>query len=189
MMRRALLIALLALPCTGCLSIRPLPAGDPKLAANEGILVIHLHTKVPIEKLAISGTTALSDVSPGDHLVLLAVSAGQHRWSEIAVSAGEGHVRFRPHPDHDEDWEFRVEPGRLNYPGEMSFYGKSREDAAELGAILRNRSALVLAQCAQQWPLDQKSAREQIQVCRRDRAGSARAPIARIHTRPTRRLQ
>jgi hypothetical protein len=147
--RVALLVLLLV--SVGCASIRPLQSGTETLAPNEGILVVHIRSEVPIQKLAISGITAFVDLPPGDHFRLLAVTEGSHRWSQIVIPADEGRVPFTTKPG-DDFWEFRVERGRINYPGDLHFHGKAAKKHAEIGVRGRNRSAQVLQHLRERYP-------------------------------------
>ena len=52
----------------------------------------------------------------------------------------------------DEFWEFRVERGRINYPGELYFYGKAAKKYAEVGARGQNRSAQALRLLLERYP-------------------------------------
>ncbi len=144
---------------SGCTSVRLLEIeetsldseGLPVLAPGHGILVVHVHTDVPIAKLQISRWTALSDLQRGEHLRLLAVDAGRYRWSGIVVSAGEGDVQFLA--PYGEFSEFRVEPGRINYPGELAFSGVTGKKSVGIRPIVfRNRSGLMLRTIKERFP-------------------------------------
>jgi uncharacterized protein YceK len=158
MLRLRIALCVLA-TASGCASVRqleigsgPLEAGAlPDLAPDEGILVVHVHTDIPIAKLQISQMTALTDLPKGEHLRLLALGEGRYRWSGIVIPAGEGDVPFRA--GRGEFWEFRVEPGRINYPGELTFRGKTRKKSVDLGRIVfRNRSAQMLRTLRERFP-------------------------------------
>ena len=123
----------------------------PVLASDEGILVVHVHTNVPIGKLQISRWTALSALPKGEHLRLLAVSAGDYRWSGVVIPAGVGEVSFLL--PYGEFSEFRVESGRINYPGKLIFRGRSRKTSVNLSPIrFRNRSAQMLRTLRERFP-------------------------------------
>ena len=143
---------------SGCMSVRlidetSLESGAlPVLASDQGILVVHVHTDVPIRKLQISQWTALSDLPKGEHLRLLALGVGGYRWSGVVIPAGEGDVSFRI--PREEFFEFRVEPGRINYPGELTFRGKTQKKSVEVSPIVfRNRSALMLRMLRERFPV------------------------------------
>jgi hypothetical protein len=141
----------------GCGSVRPLDGASlaagvvPTLSPNEGILVVRVDTDVPIAKLQISDMTALSGLAIGEHFRLLAMRAGEYRWSGLVVPAGAGEVPFRLRPD--DFWEFRVEAGRVSYPGEFTIRGETRSASVSLYPLqLRNRSALALTELLERYP-------------------------------------
>ncbi|MGH0033133.1 MAG: hypothetical protein ACQGVC_25360 [Myxococcota bacterium] len=145
--RAAFLVCSCALG-VACTSVRPLdtparplaPGTVPVLAPDEGILVVFVETDIPLTELEVSQASALADVPKGKSLHLLAVSEGTHRWSGIVISAGEGDVYFKP--DYGDFWEFRVEAGRTNYPGELIFRGVIGKRIVRLAPVgFRNRSA------------------------------------------------
>jgi hypothetical protein len=147
----ALALALALAMAAGCTSIRPIVAGTaPELERREGILVVHLRTAVPIRKLTLSGATVGSDLAPGEHLYLIAVSAGEHRWSSIVIPAGEDAVPFRM-GRHDA-WTLHVEAGRTNYPGLLVFGGTTRQNGVELSVRRLNRSAFALRRLRSEFP-------------------------------------
>src|SRR5215813_4111079 len=70
----------------GCASARPIGPGDA-LRSNEGLLVLHVRTDLALRSIWISGIALPLDVHRGTHLRLVAVSAGNHRWSGLGVPA------------------------------------------------------------------------------------------------------
>ena len=118
---RSFVALLLVAFATGCVSVRTISPGGA-LGANEGLLVLQLRTDVALRSISIEGSPVRLDVAGGTHLLLLAVSAGRHRWSHLGITSfgNIGGVRF---PDEDEFW-FRVEPGHINYPGMLEVYSR-----------------------------------------------------------------
>jgi len=102
----------------GCAKPRPIAEGVvPTLAPDEGILVVDVETDAPIERLAMNGIVVAERLAPGHHLALLVVGAGSYRWTAIQVPGVLGSVRF--YIRRDDEWSFRVEPGRINYAGRI----------------------------------------------------------------------
>ena len=133
---------------SGCTSVRPLdveessrePGGLPVLAPDEGILVVDLDTQVPIKALKIGLLTAFSDLPVGEHLLFLAISKGEHRWTDVLVQTSRGEIRYTA-PLSDA-YKFRVESGRINYSGTISL--RAETEGGSLSFSIRSRSAEVL---------------------------------------------
>ena len=120
------LVALTLIACAvGCVSVRPLEP-DGVVRANEGLLVIQVWTEVPIRSISISGASLPLKLARGTHLLLVAVSAGWHHWSGLSVELSTSDSRqgetvrlsYRETPE----FRFRVEAGRVNYPGMLEVY-------------------------------------------------------------------
>ena len=139
----------IALACT---TARPiLPGADPGLRPGEGLLVLDLVTDVRISSLACSGVLAAHDLPPGEHLVLLAIDAGSYRWNRVAFRGPGGVLLldFR----RTEPWSFRVEAGRISYPGQLVFRGaKLLWTAHRMEARNINRSAMVFQRLRRLYP-------------------------------------
>jgi hypothetical protein len=142
---RSFVAFLLVAFATGCVSVRAISPGGA-LGANEGLLVLQLQTDVALRSISIEGSPVRLDVAAGTHLLLLAVSAGRHRWSHLGITnfgnIGAS-VRF---PDEDEFW-FRVEPGHINYPGMLEVYSRGWFYVRSV-----DRSALALDEIRSRYP-------------------------------------
>jgi len=135
----------------GCTTARPiLPGVDPGLRPGEGLLVLDLDSDVRISSLACSGVLAAHDLPPGEHLVLLAIDAGSYRWNRVAFGLdGMLLLDFR----RTEPWSFRVEAGRISYPGQLVFRGAGRLwTERRLEARNINRSAMVFQRLRKLYP-------------------------------------
>ena len=141
-----LLAALLAL---GCVSIRPLGL-DGALQGNEGALVVDLVTEVPVKALRLDAATAVEGLPAGEHLLLVAVPAGSYRWTDIVIAADDKEVPFRT--SLDDVWKFRIEPGRINYTGQIEFRGSADRQSWALSFRYRNRSAHALIRLREKFP-------------------------------------
>lgn len=115
-----------ALLAVGCASSWPIDPGDPvRLGADEGLLVVHVHTNRPLRSIHISGTQAAEDVPEGTQVRLIGITAGSYLWSEVEIR------EYVPSYWDGEDWpqyvtfsspsidrlRFHVEPGVINYVG------------------------------------------------------------------------
>jgi len=136
----------------GCTTARPiLPGVDPGLRDGEGLLVLDLVTDVSISRLDCSGVLAAHNLPPGEHLVLLAIRAGSYRWNRVGFGGPQGTllVDF----GRKEPWSFRVEAGRISYPGQLVFRGAEllwTEHRMEARSI--NRSAMVFQRLRKLYP-------------------------------------
>ncbi len=146
-------LAVLALLTTlGCVSVRPVERGTvPELSPGEGILVVDVETAVPIKQIDVSRVTVGSDLAKGEHFYLVVMSAGRHRWTDIVIPAGEGDVPFRMAYGHDA-WGFRIEAGRINYPDQLRFGGRTRAKSVDISVRRLNRSALALRKLRSEFP-------------------------------------
>lgn len=102
-------------------SVRP---GDvPKLGADEGLLVLKVDTdarlvSVGIRRIGSVLTTAvLPDIEIGKTQRLFVVKAGEYSWRDLTIAAGS--MRARYPLDKDAGFHFRVEPGQINYAGDL----------------------------------------------------------------------
>jgi hypothetical protein len=108
-------------------------------------------TDVEISRLDCSGITAAYDVPPGEHLVLLAIDAGRYRWSRVAFPGPDGELLLDLR--RSEPWTFRVEAGRISYPGQLVFRGAEllwSEHRLEARSI--NRSSMVFQRLQRLYP-------------------------------------
>jgi acetyl esterase/lipase len=98
------------------------PGAVPKLAADEALLLIVVDTETDLEKVSIARNGVNLDVrsmrslDKGRTAQLFAVPVGRYRWSSVGLRISSGlRVDFRS----DEEYEFDVKPGRINYPGDL----------------------------------------------------------------------
>lgn len=122
----------------GCVTVQAIGEGQTvELGPDEGILVVHLSSNVPVETLSF-GFGSISHLPEGDHVILFATSAGSYQWSNLRVTA-PGRPRFRLNAA--DDWSFRVEPGHISYPGMLEL---ELQDWWHLGARAVDRSAVAV---------------------------------------------
>jgi hypothetical protein len=153
-MARPGLVAALALAlAAGCVSSRPIATGEiPTLAADEGILVLDVESDVPIERLALNGVVVAEFLEPGRRLALLAVGAGSYRWTSIQIPGTFGSLRFRMR--REDEWTFRVEPGKINYTGRLEVeQRRSGLGSVQLVGRNVNRSAMAWVELGKRFPL------------------------------------
>ncbi len=109
--------------------MRKVEPGDiPKLDADEALLLIGVDTDVDIASVRVVrnganfDTRSMRSLDKGRNAQLFAVPVGKYRWSSITLGTmGIGGVRFDVRKD--ENYNFEVRPGRINYPGDMIYRG------------------------------------------------------------------
>ncbi|MCA9509857.1 MAG: hypothetical protein KC560_04075 [Myxococcales bacterium] len=132
----------------GCAAFRPLPEGsDFALAPDEGLLVVHTETDRPIVYVAVDGERVVRGLARGVRYEIVVAKAGSYRWSGFMLAERDDEsrvLRSRVQTRRVNDyWRFRVEPGVLNYPGQLVVYtaGGLRKGIADARVV--DRSALV----------------------------------------------
>ena len=106
-------VALMAIVgAAGCVTVEPVGSdGAIELSPDQGILVIHLSSRYGFQEFAFSSGGKIPRIEGGEQLELFVVRAGSYRFTRINVS------RLRFLLRREDQWEFRIEPGRINYLG------------------------------------------------------------------------
>jgi hypothetical protein len=118
--------------------------------------------------LELDWAPAVSDLSEGEHLLLLGVDAGSHSWSRVTVDAatfsvaerrtasGEATLTYKQSASgpgwmtfSGEKMGFSVEAGRINYPGMLLL---DRTAVYDMDAQLIDRTASAFAQLEERFP-------------------------------------
>jgi pimeloyl-ACP methyl ester carboxylesterase len=144
------LVTAAALAAFGCASSGliatswPIDPGDAvNLEANQGLLVVHVRSNLPVQTIDVGGVLAAEDLLEGTSVRLIGITAGTYRWATIQLQGD----RFR-FPDH-ERLRFRVEPGLINYVGMIDV---ERSGPLSLGLHALDRSAMALEQLRERYP-------------------------------------
>jgi len=119
---RALLALALLLLALDCAAMRKIdPGEDPKLAADEGLLVLSVDASATIAAVRVrddDGVAAvLNNQRPGRNVTLYAAKAGNYRWAEMDLVSWTGQ-RMRYTLTSDE-YRFKVTAGKIVYPGDL----------------------------------------------------------------------
>jgi dipeptidyl aminopeptidase/acylaminoacyl peptidase len=142
---------------------RPLPQGAlPPLNEGEGYLLTVVDTDTFLLRLHLDrlghmlGTQRLENIEPGRQLQVLAVPAGEYRWTraETAMTFGIGQLhdpvatarlfgkqRFDI-KNLDASIRFTIEAGKLNYPGDLHFRKSVHGRALSMAMPNRGERAL-----------------------------------------------
>ncbi|HEY5802892.1 MAG TPA: prolyl oligopeptidase family serine peptidase [Lysobacter sp.] len=118
---RALLTFGLLLIALDCAAMRKIdPGEDPKLAADEGLVVLSVDASAPILAVRVRddhGVAAvLNYIVPGRNVSLYAAKAGDYRWAEMDLSNGWWRMRYTVTSD---EYRFKVTAGKIVYPGDL----------------------------------------------------------------------
>nr|WP_298124291.1 prolyl oligopeptidase family serine peptidase [uncultured Pseudoxanthomonas sp.] len=120
----AVLVVLLGLSAVAAqASMREVePGSDPALKASEGLVLMAVDTPVPVYSVRMNrdgkifGSGAMRQLKAGRSFRLYAVPAGTYGWRELQMIYGYSYKLA-----DDEDFRFKVEPGRITYPGDLLF--------------------------------------------------------------------
>lgn len=142
-----LLAAALALPATAA-AITRVDDGDPvALRPDEGLLVLSIDTDINIDRVQFrdvarrfTSGTSINRPRKGQTFRLFRVRAGEYQWSRATLL---DLYSYRSWVDFTGNAEFRfkVEAGRINYPGDLIL---RTNEVGRVGTHLANRSLPVL---------------------------------------------
>jgi len=125
--------------------IVPIDASHPaELAPNEGLLILHIDTEIPLKRLILSGRTITRSLAKGRHVWIARAPEGIYRWEMIEIE-NERHRRLKYELEPDEELTFEVEAGKINYPGELSIRPGSQSWWGNRTLIVRNRNHSAMA--------------------------------------------
>jgi len=118
--------------------------GQQSLVEEEGILILHSDSDVAFNLVLISKGQALppTEFEAGQQLRALVVDAGMYR----AASLARGNLIYSV--GHEKDWNFRVEPGQINYPGQIVI----RYAPGGLYIFHQSRTAMALKEIQRRFP-------------------------------------
>jgi dipeptidyl aminopeptidase/acylaminoacyl peptidase len=114
----ALALLLLALDCAAMRKIDP--GEDPRLAADEGLVVLSVDASAPVLAVRVrddDGVVAvLNYIGLGRNVSLYAAKAGEYRWAEMDLGSWRWRMRYTLTSD---EYRFKVTPGKIVYPGDL----------------------------------------------------------------------
>lgn len=149
----------------GCASPPPAEVVAPgsilALPENVGIVVIHVDTNAPLIGLDANGKPIAGELAAGRYAWLVRLPAGEYAWTDIAFAADPKAkstpswcpprrvVRFNPLTDlqgvENSEYEFDVEAGAINYPGELILRAEYNICGTVVGVNIRNRNHSAMA--------------------------------------------
>ncbi|QNP40524.1 alpha/beta hydrolase family protein [Lysobacter solisilvae (ex Woo and Kim 2022)] len=117
-----LVCAVLMLVAMDAFGMRRIKEGEaPKLAPDEGLVVISVDTSTPIATVHVGrvggGTaTVLNYLKIGRNPALFAAKAGEYEWAQMKLTNGFMYSRFRIGKP---EFRFTVTAGKIVYPGDL----------------------------------------------------------------------
>ena len=121
-----ILIALALGLLSGCasttLEVYP-PVGAEPLGPDEGLLILHIETEVPLASISLPWALAVSDLPKGRHLWIVRARAGTYRWKNLRLAREVGSEGYLNLDDYrvmrrvknwvwDDEFRFDVEAGQ-----------------------------------------------------------------------------
>jgi hypothetical protein len=154
-----ILIALALGLLSGCasttLEVYP-PVGAEPLGPDEGLLILHIETEVPLASISLPWALAVSDLPKGRHLWIVRARAGTYRWKKLHLAREVGSEGYLNLDDYrvmrrvknwvwDDEFRFDVEAGQINYPGHLIIRSNDVSRSAGSGYSVRNRNHAAMA--------------------------------------------
>lgn len=145
----ALLLMMAMLACATPAPVPVAPGSTPELAANEGFVILAVDTDVQIEDLRLGKFSVATDLEPNPHIWLVKMKAGRYRWTTVRLVAQRNDDKS-VHPEsinvlNKREFDFEVEPGCINYPGELIVRLNLPQYGIDMGVSVRNRNHSAMA--------------------------------------------
>ncbi|HEX7801309.1 MAG TPA: prolyl oligopeptidase family serine peptidase [Pseudoxanthomonas sp.] len=103
------------------------PGEIPVLQADEGLVLVAIDSDILIRSLRVLkdgksfGAGVMSDIKAGRSFQLYVADAGVYEWREVRMV----YFNLRYSLDDDTEFKFKVEPGKITYPGDLLFRASS----------------------------------------------------------------
>lgn len=134
------------LGCAAAPQVVPVDASDSiALAPNQGLLIIHIDTDIPLANLFLNHRPVAKSLGKGRHVWMTRVIEGHYRWKRIDIGK-DPRDRSKYLLDPDEELSFVVKAGKINYPGQLVIRSGalSRWGEGDLNVRNRNHSAMAV---------------------------------------------
>ncbi len=126
-----------------------LPGAPVVLGDHEGLLIIQIDTDVPLEQVLFTRGTVASALPKGKHLWIIRAPVGLYEWQRIDLGSqagvAESHFTRDVELSNENEFEFEVLSGTINYPGELIV--RTDDFSRSSGRVWirnRNRSAMAI---------------------------------------------
>lgn len=119
----ALVVSVSSVGPWGCAVMQPLaPGEDVQLSDKQGLLILDIESDTAIESLWISRSHPLPTIQQGRQVWIVRLEAGQYRWRKLYIDNLFGGRSLRYELPDDDEYVFRVEAGKINYPGQLTIH-------------------------------------------------------------------
>ncbi|MBD7921630.1 alpha/beta hydrolase family protein [Xanthomonas bonasiae] len=118
------------------------PGQTPQLAPDEGLVLVAVDTDVDLYGVELNkdgkifGAGTMSQLKPGISYRLYIAPVGNYAWRKISLLPG-----FSYNMRDSDEFRFRIQPGRITYPGDLLFRPKSLFNF-DLGMVNRSLAAM-----------------------------------------------
>lgn len=120
-----------------------------ELGENEGLLILHVDTDVELERVSLRSDVVATDLPAGDHLWIVRMPAKRFSWQRISFGKEAGRRRdvlvTRLEGVDDDEFEFDVLAGHINYPGTLIVRSTSVPGWQRGWVWIRNRNHSAMA--------------------------------------------
>jgi len=147
---------------SGCTSLALVDPSKPiELASDEGLVIVHTVSTLQIDRLEMDGVPVLTNVARGISFRIFKAKAGEHRFSRVVLvipprgrmRGGALHLAFDRYDTNPDYGSFRVEAGKLNYPGQIHLDATERVWGFQVAAVgIHNRSAVAWMHVKKKYP-------------------------------------
>jgi len=118
-------LCLWALPAPAWARMQRVDPGEiPKLAPDEGLVLMAVDTSFELERVALNkdgkvfGEGTMSQLKPGRTFQLYVAPVGDYAWKRITLLTNY-YGRWSVSLQDSDEFRFHVEPGRITYPGDL----------------------------------------------------------------------
>ncbi|UYB51005.1 S9 family peptidase [Xanthomonas sp. AM6] len=136
-----LLLCLLALPAWARMQ-EVKPGQTPQLAADEGLVLVAVDTAVDLQGVELNkdgklfGAGTMSRLKPGISYRLYIAPVGDYAWRKVVLVP-----QFAYNLRDSDEFRFRIQAGRITYPGDLLFRPESLF-RADMGMVNRSLAAM-----------------------------------------------
>lgn len=102
------------------------PGEKPILAADEGLVLVAVDTSQELERVALNkdgkvfGAGVMTRLKPGLNYRLYVAPVGEYTWKKITAMSN-AMMTFGFNLEDSDEYRFRVEAGRITYPGDLLY--------------------------------------------------------------------
>ncbi len=130
--------------------------GSPALGPREALMIVHVDSEIPLDWIDLASGRVATSLPEGRHIWIVRAPAGRNAWVRLRPAARVGRVETIDLARYDarrrdDDWvrraefEFVLESGKINYPGELIVTSQAAVRSVARGYSIRNRNHSAMA--------------------------------------------